>query len=51
MFLSIPEFGIYPDRVIVSFVKINEPVQPGDIVYALKELFVFRTKVAQNDSV
>ena len=32
-------FGIYPDRVIVSFVKINEPIKPGDIVYALKKEF------------
>lgn len=32
-------FGIYPDRVIVSFVKIDEPIKPGDIVYALKKEF------------
>ena len=32
-------FGIYPDRVIVALVKINETVLPGDIVYALKKEF------------
>ena len=32
-------FGIYPDRVIVAFVKIEEEIKPGDIVYALKKEF------------
>ena len=32
-------FGIYPDRVIVALVKINEEIQPGDMVYALKKEF------------
>ena len=32
-------FGIYPDRVIVALVKINETVLPGDMVYALKKEF------------
>lgn len=32
-------FGIYPDRVIVSLVKINEEIKPGDMVYALKKEF------------
>ena len=32
-------FGIYPDRVIVAFVKIDEEVKPGDIVYALRKEF------------
>ena len=32
-------FGIYPDRVIVALVKINETVVPGDMVYALKKEF------------
>ena len=32
-------FGIYPDRVIVSFVKIDGDIKPGDIVYALKKEF------------
>ena len=32
-------FGIYPDRVIVALVKINEDIKPGDMVYALKKEF------------
>ena len=32
-------FGIYPDRVIVALVKINEEIKPGDMVYALKKEF------------
>ena len=32
-------FGIYPDRVIVALVKINETIIPGDMVYALKKEF------------
>ena len=32
-------FGIYADRVIVALVKINEEIQPGDMVYALKKEF------------
>jgi len=32
-------FGIYPDRVIVALVKINEVILPGDMVYALKKEF------------
>jgi len=32
-------FGIYPDRVIVALVKINELILPGDMVYALKKEF------------
>ena len=32
-------FGIYPDRVIIAIVKINETVVPGDMVYALKKEF------------
>ena len=32
-------FGIYPDRVIVALVKINEEIKPGDVVYALKKEF------------
>ena len=32
-------FGIYPDRVIVAFVKIDSEIKPGDIVYALKKEF------------
>ena len=32
-------FSIYPDRVIVSLVKINEDIRPGDTVYALKKEF------------
>lgn len=32
-------FGIYPDRVIVSLVKIDSEVKPGDIAYALKKEF------------
>ena len=32
-------FGIYSDRVIVALVKINEEIQPGDMVYALKKEF------------
>ena len=32
-------FGIYPDRVIVALVKINEEIKPGDLVYALKKEF------------
>ena len=31
--------GIYPDRVIVALVKINEEIKPGDMVYALKKEF------------
>ena len=30
-------FGIYPDRVIVSLVKIDSEVKPGDMAYALKK--------------
>ena len=32
-------FGIYPDRVIVSLVKIDSEVKPGDMAYALKKEF------------
>ena len=32
-------FGIYPDRVIVSLIKINGDIKPGDVVYALKKEF------------
>ena len=32
-------FGIYPDRVIVSLVKINGEIKPGDMVFALKKEF------------
>lgn len=32
-------FSIYPDRVIVSLVKLSEDVRPGDTVYALKKEF------------
>ena len=32
-------FGIYPDRVIIALVKINETILPGDMVYALKKEF------------
>ncbi len=32
-------FGIYPDRVIVSLVKNNGGIRPGDTVYALKKEF------------
>ena len=32
-------FGIYSDRVIISLVKINEEIKPGDMVYALKKEF------------
>ena len=32
-------FGIYPDRVIVALVKINEEIKPGDMVYSLKKEF------------
>ena len=32
-------FGIYPDRVIVALVKVNEEIKPGDMVYALKKEF------------
>ena len=32
-------FGIYPDRVIVALVRINEEIKPGDMVYALKKEF------------
>lgn len=32
-------FGIYPDRVIIALVKINEEIKPGDMVYALKKEF------------
>ena len=32
-------FSIYPDRIIVSLVKINEEIRPGDTVYALKKEF------------
>jgi len=32
-------FGIYPDRIIVALVKINEEIKPGDMVYALKKEF------------
>jgi len=32
-------FGIYSDRVIVSLVKINDEIKPGDIVFALKKEF------------
>ena len=32
-------FGIYPDRVIVSLVKIDSEVNPGDMAYALKKEF------------
>ena len=32
-------FGIYPVRVIVSLVKIDSEVKPGDMAYALKKEF------------
>lgn len=32
-------FGIYPDRIIVALVKIDEEIKPGDLVYALKKEF------------
>ena len=32
-------FGIYPDRVIVSLVKIDSEIKPGDMAYALKKEF------------
>ncbi len=32
-------FGIYPDRVIVALVKVDEEIKPGDMVYALKKEF------------
>ena len=32
-------FGIYTDRVIVSLVKINDQIKPGDMVYALMKEF------------
>jgi F-type H+-transporting ATPase subunit alpha len=32
-------FGIYPDRVIVALVKVNEEIKPGDMVYGLKKEF------------
>ena len=32
-------FGIYPDRVIVSLVKNDSEVKPGDMAYALKKEF------------
>jgi len=32
-------FGIYPDRVIVALVSVNEEIKPGDKVYALKKEF------------
>ena len=32
-------FGIYPDRVIVALVKINEEIKPGDMVFGLKKEF------------
>lgn len=32
-------FGIYPDRVIVSLVKIDSEVKSGDMAYALKKEF------------
>lgn len=32
-------FGIYPDIVIVSLVKIDSEVKPGDMAYALKKEF------------
>ena len=31
--------GIYPNKVIVSLVSVNEEIVPGDIVYALKKEF------------
>ena len=32
-------FGIYPDRVIVALVKVDEEIKPGDMVYALNKEF------------
>lgn len=32
-------FGIYPDRIIVALVKVDEEIKPGDLVYALKKEF------------
>ena len=31
--------GIYPNKVIVSLININEEIIPGDLVYALKKQF------------
>lgn len=31
--------GIYPNKVIVSLIQINEDIVPGDLVYALKKEF------------
>lgn len=31
--------GIYPNKIIVSLVSINEEIVPGDVVYALKKEF------------
>lgn len=34
--------GIYPNKIIVSLVSVNEEIVPGDIVYALKKEFKCR---------
>ena len=31
--------GIYPNKVIVSLISINDEIVPGDLVYALKKQF------------